>query len=121
MALLLITHDMGVVASMAQDVAVMYAGSIVEYADSPSLFRQPTHPYTWAQFQALPRVDTTRSLRVMRGNPPDLANLPEQCPFLPRCPKATNTCRLSPKPRLEGLKDHQHRVACYNPVAVLQP
>ena len=119
-AILLITHDMGVVANMAHDVAVMYAGSIVEYAGSAALFRHPSHPYTWGLFQALPRVDRSHALRVMRGGPPDLTRLPAQCPFLPRCPKALNVCRLTLKPPLEPVQN-DHRVACYNPVVVGEP
>ncbi|MBI4199317.1 MAG: ABC transporter ATP-binding protein [Chloroflexi bacterium] len=115
-AILLITHDMGVVAQMADQVAVMYAGSIVEYADTRSLFRHPSHPYTWGLFQALPRLDNTdRRLRPMRGTPPDLMNLPKECPFIPRCLKATNVCRLSPSPTLRTIEPG-HAVACFNEV-----
>lgn len=115
-SILLITHDMGVVAQMADRVAVMYAGTVVEEAEVVQLFRRPRHPYTWGLFQALPRLDNPgRRLVAMRGMPPNLVNLPEQCPFLPRCPKATNTCRLSPRPTLQEVSPG-HRVACYNTV-----
>ena len=114
--ILLITHDMGVVAQMADTVAVMYAGSVVENADTVSLFQQPAHPYTWGLLQALPRLDDAdRSLRPMRGLPPDLIDLPDQCPFIPRCPKASNVCRLSPKPALRAIEQH-HTVACFNEI-----
>ena len=114
--ILLITHDMGVVAQMADAVAVMYAVSVVEYADTMSLFQRPSHPYTWGLFQALPRLDDAqRSLRPMRGRPPDMINLPDECPFLPRCLKASNVCRLSPKPGLRVIED-RHAVACFNEV-----
>jgi len=114
--ILLITHDLGVVAQMADSVAVIYAGAVVEYADTTSLFQHPSHPYTWGLFQALPRLDDARrSLRPMRGHPPDMVNLPDECPFLPRCFKATNVCRLSPKPTLRVI-EHRHTVACFNEI-----
>lgn len=115
-SILLITHNMGVVAQVAQRVAVMYAGAIVEQGDTVSIFRRPSHPYTWGLFQALPRLDNPDvALRPMPGVPPDLMNLPDRCPFLPRCAKATTTCRTSPKPPL-GQVEAGHWAACYNPV-----
>lgn len=115
-AILLITHDMGVVAQNADEVAVMYAGSIVEQADAIGIFQHPAHPYTWGLLQSLPRLDDTeRKLRPLRGRPPDLLNLPEECPFLPRCFKASNECRISPRPALRPLEEG-HKVACFNEI-----
>ena len=115
-AMLLITHDMGVIARMAQDVAVMYAGTIVEEADTISIFQRPLHPYTWGLFRALPRMhEPDRPLLPMQGQAPDLMDLPDQCPFLPRCPKATSTCRLNLRPPLAEVEPG-HAVACYNPI-----
>ena len=115
-AILLITHDMGVVAQMADSVAVIYAGSVVEYADTVSLFQRPAHPYTWGLFQALPRLDDVeRPLRPLRGGAPDMMALTDECPFLSRCPKATNVCRLSPKPALRLIEDN-HSAACFNEI-----
>ncbi len=115
-SILLITHDMGIIARMADDVAVMYAGSVVEYSDARSLFRHPSHPYTWALFQSLPRLDAPdRPLIAMKGAPPSMIDLPDQCPFLPRCSKATMACRLSPRPELKEITPG-HRVACYNEI-----
>ena len=115
-AILLITHNLGVVAQMADRVAVMYAGSVVEEADTRALFSRPAHPYTWGLLQAVPRLDQQDDeLRPMRGSLPDLMELPDQCPFLPRCHKATSVCRLSSKPPLEEVEP-THRVACYNPI-----
>ena len=115
-AILLITHDMGVVAHMGHEVGVMYAGTLVESAEVIPLFRESRHPYTWGLIQALPRLDQTgKKLQPLRGTPPDMINLPEQCPFLPRCPKATNTCRLEHRPLIQELEEG-HYVACYNPV-----
>ena len=115
-AILLITHDMGVVAQMADTVAVMYGGIIVEYAKTLDLFERPSHPYTWGLFQALPRLDDAdRPLMPMRGRPPEMRALPDQCPFLNRCPKATNVCRTSPNPALRSIEEG-HMAACFNEI-----
>ena len=114
--ILLITHDMGIVAQMADKIAVIYAGSIVEYTDTISLFQRPAHPYTWGLFQAVPRLDDVdRSLLPMRGRSPDPIELKDECPFIPRCPKATNICRTSPKPALRLIEEN-HYVACFNEI-----
>ena len=115
-SILLITHDMGVVAHMANQVGVMYAGSIVETAEVIPLFKRPQHPYTWSLLQAIPRLDDpNKKLHPLPGSPPDMMNLPEGCPFAPRCLKALNQCRASRRPQLREL-EHLHSVACYNPV-----
>ena len=117
-SILFITHDLGIVAHMADRVGVLYAGSVAESADVLSLFREPRHPYTWSLLQALPRLDDERRrLRPLPGAPPDLINLTDLCPFLPRCSKAISRCRSDRKPHLELLEEG-HRVACYNKVAV---
>lgn len=117
---LLITHDFGVVARLADRVVVMYAGSVVETGDVRTIFARPRHPYTYGLLQSLPRLDRAEKLTAMRGQPPDLATLGEECPFLPRCPKATSQCRIEPAPALApaGTGVPGHAVACYNPVAV---
>ena len=116
-AIMLITHDLGVVAQMTQTVAVMYGGSIVEYTDTKSLFAKPLHPYTWGLFQAIPRLDTgQQSLSPIRGAPPKMIDAPDRCPFLERCSKATNQCRTMPVPPLVEVEPN-HRLACYNPIA----
>jgi oligopeptide/dipeptide ABC transporter ATP-binding protein len=115
-AILLITHDMGVVAQMADHVAVMYAGKIMESGERNRVFRNPRHPYTWGLFQALPRVDQdTDRLVAIPGMPPDLVDLPDQCPFLPRCTKAMVECRMNPHPDLKET-EADHIIACYNPI-----
>jgi len=117
-SILFITHDLGIVAHMADRVGVLYAGSVAESSDVLSLFREPRHPYTWSLLQALPRLDDERKrLRPLPGAPPDLINLPALCPFLPRCSKATSRCRSDRKPHLELVGEY-HYVACYNQVAV---
>jgi len=115
-AIVLITHDLGVVAQMADDVAVMYAGSVVEAGEVGAVFESPRHPYTSALIAALPRVDGGREhLRPIPGAPPSLLNLGPECPFLGRCSKALSRCRTEPMPPLEAVTLRQ-RVACYNPV-----
>ncbi len=115
-AIMLITHDLGVIAQMTQTVAVMYGGSIVEYTDTKSLFAKPLHPYTWGLFKAIPRLDTgQQSLSPIRGAPPKMIDAPDRCPFLERCSKATNQCRTQPVPQLVEVEPN-HRIACYNPV-----
>ena len=115
-SVLLITHDMGVVASMANKVGVIYGGSVVEHADVVPLFRRAQHPYTWSLLQALPRLDDVdRRIEPLPGNPPDMMNLGEECPFLPRCFKAVNQCRNQRRPPLSET-EAGHLVACYNPV-----
>jgi oligopeptide/dipeptide ABC transporter ATP-binding protein len=119
-AVLLITHDFGVVARLADRVAVMYAGAIVESADVRTIFREPRHPYTHGLLESLPTLEGGRDRLVsMRGQPPDLATLGEECPFLPRCYKATSLCRTEPAPALDPFEgDAEHLLACFNPIAV---
>jgi len=116
-ALLLISHDLGVVAQMADEVAVMYAGSIVEQAPARQLFESPRHPYTASLLASRPRWDKDgpQRLAYIRGSPPSLIGLPEGCPFLPRCNKATTQCRSGPAPPLAAVS-RGHLVACYNPM-----
>ena len=115
-SILLITHDLGVVAQMADDVAVMYAARVAERGTVRQVLNEPRHPYTSALLGALPRVDRERRpLEPIKGSPPDLAELTEECAFVPRCRKAVNECRSSPSPLLRELAPGQ-QVACYNPV-----
>jgi peptide/nickel transport system ATP-binding protein len=116
-SIILITHDLGVVAQMADEVAVMYAGSVVEHADAPTLFNRPRHPYTWSLLASRPRWDREVGGRLtsIRGTPPSLIDLPDECPFLPRCPKATNVCRTERAPPLDVI-EAGHLAACYNPI-----
>jgi oligopeptide transport system ATP-binding protein len=94
MGLILITHDLGVVAEVADRIAVMYAGRIVEHAGAHELFRSPGHPYTAALMESLPRLDQKGSaLNTIRGLPPSLLAVPAGCAFHPRCPRAREVCR----------------------------
>lgn len=119
-AVLLITHDFGVVARLADRVAVMYAGSLVETMDVRTAFRAPRHPYTFGLLSSLPSFAEERGrLTPMPGQPPDLTALPPGCPFLPRCSKAVLPCRAEVAPPLAAYEgDEAHTVACYNPIAV---
>ena len=115
-AIMLITHDLGVIAQMAESVAVMYGGYVVEHADTPTLYQRPMHPYTWGLFQSLPRLDAVNQrLRPLTGAPPQMLDPPDQCPFLHRCAKATVECRTSPRPALREV-EVGHTLACYNPI-----
>jgi peptide/nickel transport system ATP-binding protein len=115
-AILLITHDFGVIAQMADRVAVMYAGRIAEEGETETLFARPRHPYTWSLLESLPRLHVEGArLRYVHGRPPDMTKLPDQCAFVPRCSKARNECRMLDSPPLEEIEPG-HYVACYNPV-----
>ena len=120
-AILLITHDMGVVAQVAERVAIIYAGRLMEVDDIVPLYQQPKHPYTWALLDTLPRLDRRRArLRQIPGGLPDLTDeeLGEHCAYMARCPKALTICRTEPEPELVEIVGGRigQRVACYNPV-----
>ena len=106
MALLLITHDLGVIAEMTDDVAVMYTGEVVEYADVGSLFAAPKHPYTRGLMTSIPSLMTDRGERLstIRGSVPHMMRLPSGCLFQSRCPEAMNICRDN-RPQLQRLDD----------------
>ena len=96
-AMLLITHDMGVVASTCDDVAVIYAGNIIEYGSKEQIFDHPSHPYTIGLFGAIPNMNEDEEwLHPIDGMPPDPSNLPKGCAFHPRCPYATEACCCQP-------------------------
>ena len=116
MAMLLITHDMGVIAGNADRVNVMYAGRVVETAEAATLFEDMHHPYTQALLASIPQLhqDARKALHAIPGLPPDLAHLPQGCRFAARCPRATDKCRAE-EPPLSG-KTFDHRFACWHPV-----
>jgi len=116
-AILLITHDFGVVAQMADEVAVMYAGRVVERGSVREMLKFPLHPYSHALLATLPRVDGAHEhLRQIPGHPPTMHEPAEHCPFIPRCSKVMNACRQEGPPRLYQPENGTHEVACYNPV-----
>jgi peptide/nickel transport system ATP-binding protein len=114
MAIIIITHDLGVVAEIADDIAVMYAGRIVEYAPTAQIFAAPQHPYTWGLLKSIPRLDSPRSeeLVPIAGRPPSLINPPSGCHFHPRCPYVREAHkRIDPQLKpVAGQRNHQ--VAC---------
>jgi len=115
-ALILITHDLGVVAGMCKRVNVMYGGMFVETGSTEQIFDRPRHPYTVGLLNSIPRLDQrrVRKLQPIEGAPPHLKQAPTGCPFAPRCFNVIATCRekVPPLDELEA----GHRVACFNPV-----
>jgi peptide/nickel transport system ATP-binding protein len=113
-AVVVITHDLGVVAEMADDIAVMYAGRIVEKADVDTIFEAPEHPYTWGLLSSIPRLDSPRGeeLVPIAGRPPSLITLPGGCSFHPRCPYVEESHKTI-DPKLEPVPGNPaHQVAC---------
>ena len=117
MSVVLVTHDLGVVAGYADEIAVMYAGKVVERAPTRTLFTAMRMPYTEALFNSIPSLENpshTR-LKVIVGRPPDLARLPSGCRFAPRCPYAQDRCRQE-EPPLISTDDPAHQFACWFPI-----
>ncbi len=113
MGLILITHDLGVVADVADRIAVMYAGRIVEQADAFELYARPGHPYTKGLLDSIPRLDQKgETLAAIGGLPPNLMNIPPGCPFNPRCHYAQDICRVDPPPPLREVARHRF-AACH--------
>ena len=119
-AIVMITHDLGVVAEVTEDIAVMYAGRIVEYADKDTIFGAPEHPYTWGLLKSIPRLDLPRDepLVPIQGRPPSLILKPPGCSFHPRCPYVREAHKridpqLAPTEALSG--NGRHLVACLLP------
>jgi peptide/nickel transport system ATP-binding protein len=113
-AVVVITHDLGVVAEMADDIAVMYAGRIVEKANVDTIFEAPEHPYTWGLLSSIPRLDSPRGeeLVPIAGRPPSLITLPGGCSFHPRCPYVREAHKTI-DPKLEPVPGNPgHQVAC---------
>ena len=109
--IIMITHDLGVVAGICDKVLVMYAGRTMEYSSVDDIFYRPSHPYTIGLLGAVPRLDENRSiLQTIAGNPPNLANLPIGCPFQERCSQVHDICRIQAPP-LTAYQGHQR--ACH--------
>jgi oligopeptide/dipeptide ABC transporter ATP-binding protein len=115
-ALILITHDLGVVAGMCERVNVMYGGLIMEAGSADQLFDRPRHPYTYGLLQSVPRLDAARhaKLKPIEGQPRDMRTAPRACPFQPRCAYEVEQSRLEVPPLREV--EPGHFVACFNPV-----
>lgn len=111
-AILLITHNIALVASLCERMVVMYAGCIVEDGPAETVLRRPQHPYTWMLLKSLPRIDERRErLIAIEGQPPDPANMPAGCKFHPRCPFAVDRCRIE-EPHLDNVGD-AHSARCF--------
>ncbi|MBN2533282.1 MAG: ABC transporter ATP-binding protein [Spirochaetales bacterium] len=111
-AVILITHDLGIVAGMCDHICVMYAGKIIEKASAPDLFRDPKHPYTRGLIKSVPRVDKPQKERLysIEGQPPNLIDLPDACAFHPRCEQVMDICRKKFPPEISL---HDRSVCCY--------
>jgi oligopeptide transport system ATP-binding protein len=112
-SVIIITHDLGVVAGMCDTVCVMYAGKIVEKARTEDLYKNPAHPYTYGLIQSVPRLDKAKDGRLfsIEGQPPNVIDLPPCCPFHPRCPKVMDICRVQYPPTTD--LGNQHEVSCW--------
>jgi len=115
-ALVMITHDLGVVAGMCERVHVMYGGMVMETGPAEDVFRSPRHPYTLGLLQSVPRLDTPRGrkLQPIEGAPRDMLRPPSACPFAPRCAYEVDRSRQEVPPLVEIAPGH--KVACFNPV-----
>jgi oligopeptide/dipeptide ABC transporter ATP-binding protein len=116
-AIIMITHDLGVVADIADDVMVMYAGKPVEFADRRTLYYRPHHPYTKGLIESIPSSEGGRGrLKPIQGQPPSLINLPSGCSFHPRCPYVMDQCITEVPPLRQVAGSPSHRSACWLPV-----
>jgi oligopeptide/dipeptide ABC transporter ATP-binding protein len=115
-AVMLITHDLGVVAGTCEFVNVMYAGHIIESAPVKQIFETPAHPYTVGLLHSIPRLDDQRGIKLtpIGGQPPDLLNPPTGCPYAPRCPKVQSRCRQE-RPELMPVGRGEQVAACFYP------
>ncbi len=112
-AIVLITHDLGVVAGLCDQVLVLYGGRVMEQGDADHIFHHPTHPYTRGLLAAIPRMDTaTQALIAIPGTPPNMARLPKGCPFQPRCAHAAAVCSTTP-PALQTCGNGTAMRACH--------
>ncbi len=113
LSMILISHDLSMIAETCDEIAIMYAGKIVEYGDITSIYKEPLHPYTEKLISAFPSVIGPKiELSTIRGFPPDLLNPPSGCRFHPRCPYARETCRKKEPPTVQA-KNRLHYVACH--------
>jgi peptide/nickel transport system ATP-binding protein len=113
-AIMIITHDLGVVAEVADDVLVMYAANVVEQAEVHKLFNQPQHPYTWGLMGSLPRLETdVERLTQIPGQPPSLLRPPAGCRFHPRCPYVMEVCKTTVPELAPIAKDVEHLQKCH--------
>ncbi|MGR7000141.1 ABC transporter ATP-binding protein [Yinghuangia aomiensis] len=121
LAMLLITHDIGLLYGRAERIAVMYAGHVVETGPTAAVTERPVHPYTAALLRSVPRVtgELRRTLPAIPGAPPDLTRPVEGCPFAPRCERASALCTATPPPRVEA--GDGHSAYCHHPLVAADP
>ena len=114
-SLVIVTHNLGVVARYADRIYVMYAGRIIESGTCKEIFAHPRHPYTKGLLNAVPRLDEPKGRKLVPivGLPPNLVDMPPTCAFLPRCPNAIEKCKQEPWPGIKELNNGDHEVACY--------
>lgn len=113
LAVILITHDLSIIADTCDKVAIMYAGKIVEYADVSDLFEEPLHPYTQGLIHAFPNIKSTRTrMNSIPGSPPDLLDPPKGCRFHPRCTYAKTICKEQ-EPAVTKIRGKEHLIACH--------
>ena len=118
MAIILITHDLGIVANMAKKIVVMYAGKIMEEGSDSDIFYHPKHPYTKALLKAVPRLDMgEQELSAIDGMPPDIINPPQGCPFYDRCSLAMCICEREEPPSFDFGQGHKAKCWLYHPMA----
>jgi len=118
-AIVLITHDLGVVAGSCRETLVMYGGRVMEYGSTRDIFARPSHPYSRGLLSAVPRLDHEEdSLNTIPGNPPNMMNMPDGCPFAGRCPQTMDQC-WHIMPPLETFEDTGRRRACHYPAKEL--
>jgi peptide/nickel transport system ATP-binding protein len=113
-SLVIVTHNMGVVARYAQRIYIMYAGRIVESGTTKEIFSRPRHPYTIGLLKCIPRLDEEEGAKLIPivGMPPNLINMPPTCAFLPRCSYKIDKCFKEPWPELTSVSDN-HFIRCY--------
>lgn len=121
MSVLLITHDLGIVANVAHDIAVMYGGKIMEKGSARDIFYHPRHPYTWSLLKAVPRLDRNdEKLFVIEGMPPNLIEAGDGCPFADRCEFCMNICRKKNPPRYRFADGHSAQCWLHDPAASIE-
>lgn len=120
MSVLIISHDLSVISDFCDWVAVMYAGKIVEYSSRKEIFTNPKMPYTKALLDAMPQFSKTSKLKTIRGNPPELQQLPQGCPFSPRCDLAQVSCFEQDPDSFSSADNTEHRYSCFFPVNSLE-
>ena len=96
LSIILISHDLGIISEIAEKVGIMYAGQIVEFGDMKEIYKNPKHPYTIALLDSIPKIQESKSITPLKGNPPSLVNPPGGCRFYDRCPKAMEKCKKDP-------------------------